>query len=271
MDEPYSAHDPLTGERYEVFCRHEDKPGRPLVFYAGLGTVATGSATSRIWRNYMAAFADAVDGPVMHLHPVRQSRPWRSFASRAESDAAVLDQLGVEAVDITGVSSGGLLAAYVAAGVGERAMHLVTASAVGTREARDYVSALPAQVADSAKTSLRVLRRSGVKDAGGTGVGKLMDVSHYPEVVRTIRQAAQAPLDRAIDGLSPETRWTTIVGTRDALTSSSEHAELVARRNESAPGSAELIVAKDMAHVWSSRPHELARLVARAIATDSST
>lgn len=265
MQSPISTRDKISGRHYEAHVRNESAVGRPLVFYAGLGTVATGSTTSRIWHRYMEALADAHDGPVMHLAPEGSMRGWRSFAQRAAADGRVLDELGVESHDILGVSSGGLLAAYVAAETGRRAVCLVTASAVGTRRPIDYMRALPAQLLDSGRTSVRTLRGSGVKTASGTGVGKLLDVRRYPELIQTASLAVRASLGSATDRLDPGTHWTAIVGAHDALTSPQEQEQLVLERNRHVPGGAELVVVDDIAHVWSSRTRELAQLAVHSI------
>lgn len=267
MDGSHVEYDPCTGRRYHVFVRNECAQERPLVFYAGLGTVATGATTSRIWNNYMEAFAELHNGPIVHLHPEQATTAWRTYADRARSDAAVIEHLGVDQVDVSGVSAGGLLAAYVAAAAGRRAVNLVTASAVGTRRPIQYAQALPRQFIDSLRTSATIFRRSGINEAAGTGVGKLLNVARYPELFRTARQAAAASLAEAASELAPSTYWTSIVGNNDALTSISDHKSLIECRNRSYPGMSRLVVEQNMTHVWSSRTHDLARLVAQSIET----
>lgn len=254
--------DPITHRQYEVYGFNEECPGRPLIVHLGLGSTVLTS----VGRRYLETHAEAVSGPMYHLHARAPLSAWPNFRSRACSDVAVADTIGLDRFNVSGISSGALAALDMAAEADDRTDIAVTVSAPGTmRGYRQYVKAMPRQLIDGMMEFFAFRRQAYAEHFNVGGSSDLFRPRSYRNLAVVAHRVIRASLSERVERLSPGTYWVDIVGEKDALTDYRDHEDLVWRRNVGLEESSTLYIEPDQAHMWAARPRELAKLVARAI------
>lgn len=239
---------------------HDYASERPVVVYFGLGT----TALTAMGRAYLYEYMSALERPIVTLRPL--TRRWQGVADRAEVDATLLENMYDRDMDIVGASSGGLVASHVAASLGEAARHLVTVSSVGTKRGyAAYMKGLPGQFIAGLRESARMTRRHDTVPIIGARASHFFAMSHYGDLLQTVRASVAASLEVPIMQLHEQTKWHDIIGTKDNMTDYRDHLLLVAQRNQVLPHSATIDVMPGEAHMWATKRALLAEKVRDAV------
>jgi pimeloyl-ACP methyl ester carboxylesterase len=268
-----------------MFQLNNDKDGRPLVVFLGLTTVAQKGAG----RDIVHEFSSHVDRPLVvveHEGAGKSGVPdkgWNkdiTLKAMGESRLRVLDELARQQgkedfgdFDVAGYSLGGSVALATAEAAGERAHQVVTIQTEGfddndpaalrqrakglVRDAKTYKDRVEPEIIDRNKQA----KGLGEKPPKTSFLGKLRGLRGQAKVALTGSQSAQAATE-----LAPTTRWTTIVGSQDALTDWRGHLGAVRDRNSYAGHSSDvLVLSGDTHYSMKERRAEMAEMVAQVV------
>lgn len=258
IESPACIHETKTNTDYRVYTFNEQQPGDPVVVKLGLGS----TALNRSGQRYLKAFSDEIPRPLVLLEPDRQIP---NIERSAEADLNVIDRLGIERMEVMGMSRGALLAAGLAIAMQERANHLLTISGVTRDGLRSYASGAVGVFMEG--------RRE--REEPGLIPDCVRDVLHpedtfFMDQLRKVSRFGAGILlvlhpsfQYIPEKLAASTRWTDIVGAHDNFTDTLVHQEVIARRNSIEPDTASLAIVDNMGHLWTRHREWLGKTAAR--------
>ncbi len=269
IDHPVTIDDPYSTNEYRLYLLNRAYEGaRPLVVYNGLGS----TPNTLIGQLHLKSYAQEIPRPIIAPMNMQSSNAAqrRKFA---DGHAWALEKVSNEAVDITGMSWGGVLAYSVAESIQDKANHLTTTSSVGTR----------AHLAHYALGAIRLLATEARQI--NKSLGAAIQDTHAADIKHPHPPASIAPFDklqraRLIGGrsfqslattLHPDTTWHDIIGEHDVLSNVREHVATIEQRNTLHPDSSSISVVQNHGHLWAHMRPTLARLVHESLQYDKQT
>jgi pimeloyl-ACP methyl ester carboxylesterase len=275
---PRMVEDPESGVNYAVYELNRDKQGTPLVVNLAW-SVPAGTGVGRADVN---EFAQHIDRPIKVIDmeatgqtgiPDRAARKAATFESLAASHLRVIDQLGVDKFDIAGYSLGGVMATEIAAQAGDRVSNVVTMAAPGFEDismvelGRGFVlkegENAKTYREDAAELRPTILEQDKAAQADTKGT---VTLKNAPMLIKLAGLMTKEAAAEAVGRLSPDTKWTDIVGSQDPVTAWTGHLEAVRERNARYPrSSAEHVLGGETHGMGMHRP-AMAEVVAITLA-----
>jgi pimeloyl-ACP methyl ester carboxylesterase len=252
MAEPRMIQDPETGLNYAVYQVNTDKEGTPLVVNLAW-SVPAGEGVGRADVHEFSTHLP--DRPILVVDmvatgktevPDRAARKDMNFEDLSAAHLRVIDQaIGADTkFDVSGYSLGGVMAAGIAAQAGDRVGNVITTAAPGFEDISlvELGKGFALQEGKNAGVyrDLAKVERPTVhaqdQEAQANTKGTIT-LHNAPALIRLAGLMTKEATADAIRRLDPSTKWTDIVGSKDAVSDWTGHLEAVRERNAAHPRS----------------------------------
>jgi pimeloyl-ACP methyl ester carboxylesterase len=252
MAEPHMIQDPETGLNYAVYQVNTDKQGTPLVINLAW-SVPAGKGVGRADVHEFSTHLP--DRPIVVVDmvatgktevPDRAARKDMNFEDLSAAHLRVIDQaIGADTkFDVSGYSLGGVMAAGIAAQAGDRVGNVITTAAPGFEDIS--LVELGKGFALQEGKSAGVYRESAKEERptiyaqdqeAQANTKGTITLRNAPALIRLAGLMTKEATADAIQRLDPSTKWTDIVGSKDAVSDWTGHLEAVRERNAKHPRS----------------------------------
>lgn len=274
---PEMIEDEESGVTFAAYRLNRDMEGTPLVINLAWSV----PAESGVGRADLNEMAGHIDRPIIVIDmeatgksgiPERAQRKDTTFESLAASHLRVIDKLGIDKFDIAGYSLGGVMAAGIAAQAGERVGNVVTMAAPGFEDislielGKGFVikEATNSKIyrTEAAEFRPTIGEQNAAAEAATSGTINRKNVPMLLKLAKLMTQEATA---EAIAELDPGTKWTDIVGSKDAVTDWTGHLEAARSRNAETPHSSSVYIMGSETHSVGIHRPAMAEIVASSL------